>query len=144
MPSTLHEVVEYLPAVIAWMRHGLFPLAEALTADDRMSVSEGDVYKRLAGPPPDRAFDVIVIDVDHAPDASLDFANASFYADEGLRAAREHLSEGGILGVWSSFENPTFVAGLERVFAEVRIETVDVVNDLVDVKYTNTLFFARR
>ncbi len=138
------EVVEFLPDVIAWMRDGLFPLAELLTADDRMSVSAGDVYKRLAGPPPDRAFDIIVIDVDHAPDASLDFANASFYADEGLRAARDHLREGGILGVWSSYENPSFVAGLERVFAEVRVETVDVVNDLVDVAYTNTLFFARR
>jgi spermidine synthase len=137
------EVVEFLPQVIEWLEAGLFPLAASLAADERMTVVHGDVYARLAGPPTEPAYDVIIIDVDHDPDGSLDFANAGFYTDDGLRAARAHLRENGILGVWSSAESPEFVAALKRVFAEVRVESLDVVNDLVDVEYTNTLFFAR-
>ena len=137
------EVVEYLPQVIAWLKAGLFPLAASLSADERMSVVHGDVYARLAEPPTEHTYDVIIIDVDHDPDGSLDFANAGFYTDDGLRAVRAHLRENGILGVWSSAESPEFIAALNRVFAEVRVESLDVINDLVDVEYTNTLFFAR-
>ncbi len=137
------EVVEFLPTVISWLHDRLFPLAETLATDERVSVVEGDVYARLAGPAPERRHDVIIIDVDHDPDGSLDYANAGFYTEAGLRSAREHLSADGILGVWSSAESPPFVDALRKVFSDVRVETLDVVNDLVDVAYTNTLFFAR-
>jgi hypothetical protein len=61
------EVVELLPQVIAWLNRGLFPLAEELKADARLSVSVGDVFDRLSKPP-DQKFDLVLIDVDHAPD----------------------------------------------------------------------------
>ncbi len=137
------EVVELLPAVIGWLTNGLVPLADTLAADDRLTVVQGDVYARLAGPPAS-THDLILVDVDHAPDAPLDAANAAFYTDAGLRAARSHLAEDGILGVWSAAESPDFVRALQCVFAEVRVEPVEVDNDLVGEQYTDWLFFARR
>ncbi len=136
------DVVEYLPQVIGWVDRDLIPLAPQLRADDRLAVVEGDVYARL-GEPPARTYDLILIDVDHAPDHQLDRASASFYTAAGLRRAREHLSPGGILGVWSYAEHSPFSAALREVFDDVRVEAVPYYNDLVDEGATDWLFFAR-
>ena len=136
------EVVEFLPQVIDWLRRGLLPLSRELVADARLHVTEGDVYARLRGAPA-RRHDLILIDVDHSPVETLGDDNDSFYAESGLRLARRHLAPGGILGVWSYAEHSPFEAALRRVFAEVRIEGVEAVNDLVDVEQTDWLFFAR-
>ena len=136
------QVVEFLPQVIDWMEQELFPLSAALKADPRFTTAAGDVYARLAAAPAER-FDLILIDVDHAPDDPLSGANASFYPEEGLRRASRHLARGGILGVWSSAESPPFAGVLREVFAEVRVEPVTFFNDLVEEETTDWLFFAR-
>ncbi len=138
------QVVEFLPQVARWLTDGLIPLAAPLCADDRMTVVSDDVYARLLAPPQDQLHDLILIDVDHAPDAPLDTANGRFYTEPGLRAAREHLAPGGILSIWSAAENSDLVDTLGRVFGDVRIEGVAVVNDLIDEQYTDTLFMGRR
>lgn len=135
------EVVEYLPPVIDWVEQGLVPLAGALQADARLAIAQGDVYARLSGPP-SGTFDLILVDVDHAPEEPLGSTSASFYTEAGLTRARRHLSKGGVLGVWSYAEHSPFATALRRVFSEVHVEPVTVVNDLIGEEQTDWLFFA--
>ncbi|HUP52766.1 MAG TPA: hypothetical protein VM198_09840 [Longimicrobiales bacterium] len=136
------EVVEFLPQVVGWLEDGLLPLAHELKADPRFTPVLGDVYARLMASPTDR-FDVVLVDVDHAPDDQLSEANASFYTAEGIERAARHLSPGGVLGVWSYAESPPFVRALRSVFADVRVEPVTYFNDLTEAEVTDWLFFAR-
>ena len=136
------EVVEFLPQVINWLDNGLLPLADELKADSRFAVIEGDVYAQLSRPP-ERRYDLILVDVDHSPDERLGNATDAFYKEEGLRLAKGHLAPEGVLGVWAYAESPPFADALSRVFGEVRIESVTFENAVVDDEETNWLFFAR-
>ena len=136
------EVVEFLAPVIGWLRGGRLPLSDALNGDPRLSVTQGDVYARLAAEPSGR-WDLILIDVDHSPEEPLGRESDSFYREAGLARARRHLAPGGVLGVWSYAESPRFAAALARVFAEVRVEPVRFENRLFGDEETNWLFFAR-
>jgi spermidine synthase len=135
-------VVEFLPQVIEWLEQDLIPLSAALKGDERLSVVRGDVYAWLAGKPAE-AFDLILIDVDHAPDDRLSGTNDLFYTKAGLERARRHLAPGGILGVWSYAESSPFAGALREVFDEVRVEPVSFFNELIDEQTTDWLFFAR-
>jgi spermidine synthase len=135
-------VVEFLPEVITWLERDLFPLSGALKADGRFSVTEDDVFTRLAAPA-EETFHVILIDVDHAPDDPLSAENAPFYTEQGLMSAQKHLAPGGVLAVWSSAENDTFSRALKRVFGNVDVDTVTYFNTMVEESCTDWLFFAR-
>jgi len=136
------EVVEFLPPLIDWLGQGLVPLADELRADPRFALLEGDVYARLSEPP-QRKYDLILVDVDHSPDERLGDENASFYTEEGLRLAKKHLAPEGVLGVWSYAESSPFADALRMVFNEVRVESVTFENRVVGEEETNLLFFAR-
>lgn len=145
------EVVELLPQVIDWLARGLVPLADALNADRRLVVTQGDVYARLLAPPA-RTHDLILIDVDHSPDEPLargaavpayGFHGVGFHGVGGLARAKRHLAPGGVLAVWSSAESSPFVDALRRTFASVEAEPITVDNDLIDETQTDWLFFAR-
>jgi len=141
------EVAELLPEVIEWMKNGLVPLSHSLSTDERVTLTTCDVYQRLLNPAQSR-FDLILIDVDHSPDERLDEhieeSDATFYTELGLRSAKEHLNDGGILGVWSYAQSSPFVDALNNVFDEVRVQDVSYQNELVDEHCTDWLFFARR
>lgn len=136
------EVVELLPQVIEWVKQGLVPLAAELQAETRLRMVEDDVYVRLSKQPL-HDYDVIIIDVDHSPEEQLASASAAFYTQAGLLRARQHLSPGGVLAVWSYAEHSPFADALRAVFREVRVEPVTVMNDLIDEEQTDWLFFAR-
>ncbi|MGB7347442.1 MAG: hypothetical protein WBD20_24680, partial [Pirellulaceae bacterium] len=140
------EVAELLPEVISWMQQGLVPLSNELNGESRLQLTQCDVYRRLATSPESK-FDVIIIDVDHSPDERLeehaeDFSE-SFYRTEGLRAAKRHLRDGGVLGIWSYAESSPLVDALDEVFDEVKIQDISYQNELVDEHCTDWLFFAR-
>jgi spermidine synthase len=142
-PRVYHvEVVELFPQVIGWLRDGLVPLSAALREEPRLTLTHGDVYGLLAGPPT-QAFDLILVDVDHAPDDPLDRGTTDFYSRGGLERARRHLAPDGILGVWSYAESSPFATALREVFHDVRVEPVTFYNDLIDEETTDWLFFAR-
>lgn len=136
------EVVELLPQVIDWLANGLLPLSPELNGHVRLTITQGDAYQRLAGPPTEQ-FDVILIDVDHSPDERLGEANASFYSEVGLNAARQHLATNGVLAVWSYAESSPFADALRSVFEDVRVVPVTYENRLVDEQRTDWLFFAK-
>lgn len=138
------EVVEFLPQVIDWLERELFPLAPELKADARFAAVRGDVYARLSdAPPAGEAFDLILIDVDHAPDDRLSPANDVFYTSEGLARVKRHLAADGVLGVWSSAESERFERALRDAFDDVRIEPVAFYNELVDEETTDWVYFGR-
>jgi spermidine synthase len=136
------EVVEFLPQVINWLEQGLVPLSDELNADNRLKVTQGDVYQQLTRPPKQK-YDLILIDVDHSPDEHLDAANGNFHTVDGLQRAKLHLSEDGLLGVWSYAESSPFADALRDAFREVHIEPVTVFNNLINEQQTDWLFFAR-
>lgn len=137
------EVIEFLPQVIEWLRRGLVPLSDELNADPRLVLGRGDVFARL-GSEPTRHHDLILIDVDHSPDDRLSVADPPFYNERGLALAREHLSTGGILGLWSYEESPPFAKALRAVFREVWVETITFVNRHVGESCSDWLFFAQK
>jgi spermidine synthase len=140
------EVVELLPQVIDWLTRGLVPLSSELCNEmggqQRLVVTQGDVYRRLAGPPGD-LLDLILIDVDHSPEERLGEESIPFYTTQGLLAARRHLAADGVLAVWSYAECSPFADALHEVFEEIRVEPVTYDNRLIDQQLTDWLFFAR-
>jgi spermidine synthase len=135
-------VVELLPQVVAWLEQDLLPLSAPLKADRRFYVEVGDFFARTSSPPA-RRFDLILVDIDHAPDHQLDHANLSFYSPEGVATVRAHLAPHGVLAVWSSADSDSFRRALEQSFHEVRVEAVTFHNDLVDETITDRIFLAR-
>lgn len=135
------EVVEFLPAVVGFLNDGLVPLSAELLADPRFSVRHADAYAMLQEDADD-TWDLVLIDVDHAPDDHLDVDNNTFYTAGGLARTRRHLAPGGILGVWSYAESSPFADALHETFDVVEVVCVTYVNDLVDEEHTDWLFLA--
>ncbi|MCK5381741.1 MAG: spermidine synthase, partial [Candidatus Latescibacteria bacterium] len=99
-------------------------------------------FDRLSKPP-DQRFDLVLIDVDHAPDENLDHSNSAFYTEAGLGSAKAHLTPHGVLAVWSYADNTPFAAALQAVFKTVTVQPVSFENKLTDETITDWLFFAR-
>jgi spermidine synthase len=136
------RVVEKMDFVIDWMGRGLLPLSAEFAADDRLEIVQGDIYEDLLGPPTDQ-FDLILVDVDHAPDHRLADGPGKFYTAEGQKQVAQHLSPGGVLAVWSAWDNDPFAAVLRETYPRVCRE--DVVWDdeeAADSVFSNVLFFA--
>ena len=136
------EVLELLPQVMDWLANGLVPLSSELNNQQRLVVTQGDVYRRLEGQA-DELFDVILIDVDHSPHEQLDDESSSFYTTAGLTTARRHLAAGGVLAVWSYAQSSPFADALHSVFGQVHVKPVTYDNRLIDEQLTDWLFFAR-
>ena len=137
------DVIELLPEVISWLTRDLIPLAGKLRQEPRFSVSQADFFQYLRNPA-GRFYDVMLVDIDHSPDENLHPENLPFYTVEGLRQVRTHLKENGVLAVWSSASNDRFVSSLENVFSEVKVETIQWHNDLIDKDLCDLVFLARR
>ena len=137
------RVMEKMDFVIDWMKAGHFPLSEQFASDPRLEIVKADVYEYLLGPA-DESFDLILVDVDHAPYAMLSGESAPFYTVKGQRAVARHLRPGGILGVWSAFDDDDFAHVLDDVYPYGHRE--DVVwrdHEVPDENFENVLFYAQ-
>jgi spermidine synthase len=115
-------VCELVPAVVEWNRGPLAPLAGYPLKDRRVSIDVGDVAATL-GASRDR-FDAVLLDVDNGPAAFTAERNAALYADRGLAAARAALKPGGVLAVWSAWDNRKFEQRLRYGRFDVEVERV--------------------
>jgi spermidine synthase len=106
-------VVECVAAVVRWNREILGHLAGAPLADPRVSVVDGDVVETIAKAV--RRYDAILLDVDNGPSALSSFMNRRLYSEGGLRNARRALRPGGVLAVWSTFQDASFTERLRAV-----------------------------
>ena len=144
-------VVEALQPVIDWHVAGLVPLGRELAAEPRCRFVLGDFFALAASPAgfdaasPGRAFDAVLVDIDHSPDALLAAGNAAFYGEAGLARLAAHLKPGGVFGLWSNeLADDAFTARLARVFAEARAEPVTFHNPLQNKPFTQTVYLARK
>lgn len=99
-------VAELLAEVVAWNRGPLGPLAGRPLEDPRVVVDQGDVADTLRASP--GRFDAVLLDVDNGPLPFSQAANADLYADHGLAVARAALAPGGLLAVWSAWDDRKF------------------------------------
>jgi len=105
-------VAEILPAVIAWNRNELAPLAGSPLGDPRVAVVERDVAEIIAAGP--SAFDAVLLDVDNGPAALTLAENERLYGLTGLTSIHRCLRPGGVLGVWSADPDKGFERSLAR------------------------------
>jgi spermidine synthase len=115
-------VAELVPAVVEWNRGALGTLAAHPLRDPRVRVEIGDVADTLQSSP--GRFDAVLLDVDNGPDAFTAATNARLYNDQGLAAARAALTPGGVLAVWSAWEDRRFEQRLRYAGFVVEIERV--------------------
>ena len=105
-PDARVTVAELVPAVIAWARGPMAAFAAGCLEDGRVSVIEGDVGAVIRGGR--GRYEAILLDVDNGPDGLTRKGNDGLYTLGGLTAAREALTPGGVLAVWSAASDDVF------------------------------------
>jgi spermidine synthase len=121
-PDAMVVVSELVPAVVEWNRGPLGPLARHPLKDKRVRVDVGDVAITLRSNP--GRFDVVLLDVDNGPAAFTGSDNARLYDDRGLAVARAALKTGGVLAVWSAWDDRKFEQRLRYSGFTVEVERV--------------------
>jgi len=121
-PDATVVVAELVPAVVEWNRGPLGPLAGHPLKDRRVQVEIGDVAATLGASA--RRFDAVLLDVDNGPAAFTATLNTRLYDDRGLAAARMALKDGGVLAVWSAWEDRRFEQRLRYGGFTVQVERV--------------------
>jgi len=121
-PDARVDVVELLPAVVAWNQGPLAVLADRPLQDARVQVVEADVVDVLVAA--DKAYDVVLLDVDNGPEGLTHGDNDRLYGDAGLRAAWRALRPGGVFAVWSAAPDRGFsrrLAGVGFAGKEIQV-----------------------
>lgn len=123
LPSEATVVVaELMPAVVEWNRGALAALADRPLADRRTKVEIGDVAVTLRQ---GRArFDAVLLDVDNGPAAFTQASNSGLYDNAGLRMVRDSLKPGGVLAVWSAWDDRKFEHRLRHHGFEIETHRV--------------------
>jgi spermidine synthase len=121
-PHASIVVAELVPAVVEWNRGPLGPLAAHPLKDPRVVVDVSDVAVTLRSSP--GRFDAVLLDVDNGPAAFTASRNTGLYDDRGLAAARAALKPGGVLAVWSAWEDRKFEQRLRYGGFTVEVQRV--------------------
>lgn len=121
-------VAELVPEVVDWARGPMADLSAGCLDDPRVTVAIADVAALIrpeTGHGPTPRWDAILLDVDNGPEGLTRMINGWLYSPDGLEAASRALRPGGILAVWSAFEDPAFVELLEQAGFTVDVASVD-------------------
>lgn len=123
VPASARVVVgELVSGVVAWNEGPLGPLAGHPLEDPRVAVEVGDVaavLRRSAG-----RFDAVLLDIDNGPDAFTTTSNQWLYGNAGVITLRDALTPGGVVAVWSAWEDRKFEQRLR--WAGFTVEVVRV------------------
>jgi spermidine synthase len=135
-------VIEAMEAVIDWHRRGLVPLGRGLAEDPRCRFVQADFFAAIrdAGAP---RVDVILLDIDHAPDCLLNAAHADFYTVEGLGRLAQRLRPGGVFALWSDTSVEAFEAAMAAAFATSEARRVEFDNPLTGGRSGCTIYLGR-
>lgn len=141
------DVVETLQPVIDWHQQELLPRSAELVRDPRTRLLLGDFFAMVSGEAPLEgvlpAYEVVLLDIDHAPDYVLDQTHQGFYSSAGLTALRRLLTRGGVFALWSDHApDEAFLASLGAVFGQSRAEVVSFANPLTGGTSRSTVYLA--
>ncbi len=103
-------VAELVPQIIGWARGPMADLTAGCLDDPRVRLIEDDVARLIQNG--EGCYDAILLDVDNGPDGLTRPANSKLYSMRGLHSAREALTLGGTLAVWSAARDPAFTRRL--------------------------------
>ena len=143
-PKAKVTVAELVPEIIAWAHGPLSHLTEGCLADPRVTVAMGDVAAIIddAVDGTSATYDAILLDVDNGPEALVREDNSRLYSRTGLARARDALSPGGVLAVWSAAPDHKFARRLKDARMEVEERFVHARPNRKGPKHT--IWFARR
>lgn len=111
-PGARVIVAELVPALVGWNRGRLADLAGRPLEDARVRLQLGDVASRIAEA--ERAFELVLLDVDNGPSPLAHRANDRLYGEAGVAACHRALRPGGILAVWSARPDARYLDRLRR------------------------------
>lgn len=122
LPTASVVVAELIPAVVAWNRGPLGPLAAFPLEDQRVDVREQDVAQVLLQ---ERGkLDAILLDVDNGPGGLTASENDQLYGKQGIARCWQALATGGVLVVWSAHPDPGYAARLDQAGFRVQVQQV--------------------
>lgn len=138
-------VVDALDAVIRWHQDELFDDTGGLAADPRTRLVRDDFFDLVRTGRLEQPVDVLLVDIDHAPDWLLRTDHGDFYTVEGQRAAARMLTEQGVFGLWSD-EPPDdgFVEIMRQAFASAEAHPVTFANPLTAGTSSATIYVGTR
>jgi spermidine synthase len=116
-------VVELEEPLVRWMRDGTVPHGPRVLADERLTVTVGDVAQVLEESGP-QTWDLVLLDVDNGPGYLVHDANAALYDAPFLEVARR--AARGALVVWSAAEAPDLEAAMRAVLGNAEARPYDV------------------
>jgi spermidine synthase len=115
-------VAELIPEVVEWNKGLLGECAGRPLNDSRVLVLLGDVAKRFKSRK--ATYDSILLDVDNGPEGFTQVDNNNIYSLNSLQAIRQMLHPGGVLAVWSAWNDPKFTIQLKKANFKVETQTV--------------------
>lgn len=143
-------VVDAMAEVIDWHERELLPDSAELVGDPRTRLLLDDFFALSASADgfdpdaPGRAFDAVLLDIDHTPRHHLHPDHAPFYGVDGLRRLKSHLRPGGVFALWSDDPpDEEFTGLLEQVFEHIEAHVVTFANFLTGGESSNTVYIAR-
>jgi len=113
-------VAELVPEVRDWNEAWLGHLAGHPLRDRRVHVAIGDALRVLRADPD--GFDAVLLDVDNGPAEFAAEGNDALYGRAGLYSIRRALRPGGVLAVWSAWDDRRFARRLESLGFAVTLE----------------------
>lgn len=115
-------VAELIPEVVEWNKGPLGECAGRPLADDRVQVHLGDVAELFKTK--QATYDAVLLDVDNGPEGFTQAANNKLYSNKSLQAIRQMLHPGGVLAIWSAWNDPKFSLQLKKAHFKVEEKTV--------------------
>ncbi|MDA9865151.1 spermidine synthase [bacterium] len=121
-PDARFVVSEIVPELIDWAGQHMGEVFGNCLADPRVEVRAGDVEREISTST--AVFDAILLDVDNGPDGLTRAGNDALYGPTGLQSARQALTKGGVLAIWSATQNPAFTKRLSQCGFDVDAQSV--------------------
>lgn len=119
-PDAAIVVAELVPEVKTWNEGVLSHLAGHPLRDARVHVEIGDALQVVRAST--AGYDAILLDVDNGPAEFAAPGNDALYGRAGLLALRGALRPGGVLAVWSAWQDRRFARRLTAAGFSVTLE----------------------